>query len=222
MIKEKLKRISFLVKFYHWIIGYNASEKHWCRVVMDETTEALVKSLPFDSFETLEISGDKWREFGFKNYQSVSFPKFDLCNEVFPRQFDFIIAEQIFEHFLWPHKAGRNVAAMVKDGGYFLITTPFLIKIHNCPGDCTRWSPLGLKHFLAECGFELDSIQVGSWGNRECVVANFDEWMPYNPKQHSLTNDQDFPIVVWALAKKRTKNYAIISPYKNEEAIEYN
>jgi hypothetical protein len=93
---------------------------------------------------------------------------------------------------------------MVKDGGYFLITTPFLIKIHNYPIDCSRWTPLGLKYFLAECGFELDSIHVGSWGNRACVVGNFDRWMPFNRKRHSLLNEEDFPVVVWALARKKT------------------
>jgi hypothetical protein len=34
------------------------------------------------------------------------------------------------------------------------------------------------------------------WGNESCVVANLREWMPYNPKRHSLKNDEEFPVVV--------------------------
>lgn len=77
-----------------------------------------------------------------------------------------------------------------------------MIKIHNYPIDCTRWSELGLKYFLSECGFEFNSIQTGSWGNKESLIANLSKWVPYNSKKHSLENDKEFPLVVWALAKK--------------------
>ena len=90
---------------------------------------------------------------------------------------------------------------MLKPAGHFLITTPFLLKLHATPEDCSRWTETGLRHFMAECGFPLDKIQSGSWGNRECVIANFDEWVRYDPQRHSLRNDPELPIVVWALAR---------------------
>jgi hypothetical protein len=203
MIKEKLKQNRFLVNLYQRLIGYKSGGEHWCRVVMDDATGKLVKALKYDSFDTLEISGNKWKDLGFRKYTSVFFPGFDVCKERLPQQYDLIIAEQVFEHLVWPYKAGQNVYAMLKDGGYFLISVPFLIRIHNDPVDCSRWSTTGLKHFLEECGFDPDLVEVDSWGNRDCVVANFNEWMPYNPKRHSLENEKDFPLVVWALAKKK-------------------
>ena len=66
--------------------------------------------------------------------------------------FDLIIAEQVFEHLLWPYRAARNVHRMLRPGGSFLITTPFLVKIHPVPNDCSRWTETGMKHLLAEAG----------------------------------------------------------------------
>jgi hypothetical protein len=105
---------------------------------------------------------------------------------------------------LWPYRAGRNVYQMLNPGGYVLVTTPFLIRIHDQPVDCSRWTELGLKHLLAECGFPMKNIRTGSWGNRACVIANFTEWPHYAPQQHSLDNEPNFPLVVWALAQKDT------------------
>jgi hypothetical protein len=113
-----------------------------------------------------------------------------------------IIAEQVFEHLLWPYRAGKNVHRMLNQGGYFLITTPFLVRIHSGPTDCSRWTETGIRYFLAECGFSLERIQTGSWGNRACVRANFSQWSRYRRLVHSLRNEPSFPVVVWALAQK--------------------
>jgi hypothetical protein len=91
---------------------------------------------------------------------------------------------------------------MLKSDGYFLITTPFLLRVHNFPIDCSRWTETGIKYFLAECGFDIERIQTGSWGNRACIQANFLNWAIYRPWFHSLKNEPDFPVVVWALAQK--------------------
>jgi SAM-dependent methyltransferase len=139
----------------------------------------------------------------FRDYQQIDFPEYDICAGVLPTTYDLIIAEQVFEHLLWPYRAGRNVYQMLNAGGYFLITTPFLVKVHNYPTDCSRWTETGLKYFLAECGFPLETIVTGSWGNAACIEANFGpRWTIYQKWRHSLANDPDLPIVVWALARK--------------------
>jgi SAM-dependent methyltransferase len=176
----------------------------WSRVVMDRETQKLVQPLHPRSLDALEISGTGWKDFGFRSYRHVEFPNYDICHEPLPEQFDLVIAEQVFEHVLWPYRAGRNVLAMLRPGGHFLITTPFLVKVHPWPVDCSRWTELGLKHFLAECGFEFDTIQTGAWGNRRCVIAHFEACRPitYREAKHGLENEPDFPHHVWALARK--------------------
>lgn len=178
-------------------------DAHWTRVVMDAETRSIIGGLCPETLETLEISGKKWgKEISFKSYESVHYPAFDLCASTLEKSYDLIIAEQVFEHLLWPYRACRNVCKMLKPKGYFLITTPFLLRIHDGPHDCTRWTETGIKYFLAEGGFNIEQIKTGTWGNRACVRANLSNWAKYNPLLHSLKNEPDCPVVVWALARK--------------------
>jgi SAM-dependent methyltransferase len=178
--------------------------EQWLRIVMDQETTKLVSALNPGTLKVLEISGHGWDRPGlFREYKSLDYKQLDICEGVLDETFDLIIAEQVFEHLLWPYRAGKNVYAMLRPGGHFLITTPFLVKIHNCPVDCTRWTEVGMKYFLAECGFPLEEVIVGTWGNRACINANFGErWQIYQSWRHSLRNDPDLPITLWALAKK--------------------
>ena len=177
---------------------------NWARVVLNRETHVLVSGLSPADLDTLEISGDSWgARVTFRSYRSVDYPAFDICESTLDQTFDLIIAEQVFEHLLSPHKAGRNVHEMLRLGGYFLLTTPFLLRVHNYPVDCSRWTETGLTHLLAECGFAMEHIHTGSWGNRACVRANLSDWVFYRPRLHSLKNQPEFPVVVWALAQKQ-------------------
>jgi SAM-dependent methyltransferase len=163
----------------------------------------MVARLSPQSMNVLEISGHDWAtRMSFKSYKAVDYPEFDICDSRLDESFDLVIAEQVFEHLKWPYRSARNIHAMLNPGGYLLMTTPFLIRIHNFPVDCSRWTETGLKYFLAECGFGLDRIQTGSWGNRACVTANFSRWWEYRRFFHSLRNEPAFPVSVWALAQK--------------------
>ncbi|WP_431236975.1 class I SAM-dependent methyltransferase [Mycolicibacterium aichiense] len=174
--------------------------RFWAREVMDRETRQFVEAMSPGTLEALEISGEEWRHrVAFKSYKSVSYPEFDICSEALDEQFDVIVAEQVFEHLLQPQDAAENVYAMLRPGGYFVITTPFLIKVHPAPHDCSRWTETGLWNLLMRSGF--DSVETASWGNRACVKANFSRWVRYRP-WHSLRNDPEFPAVVWAFARK--------------------
>jgi len=150
----------------------------------------------------MEISGADWANTGFRSYVSTKYPDFDICAVERPEpNYDLIIAEQVFEHILWPYRAGRNVFGLLRPGGRFLVTTPFLLPVHDVPYDCSRWTPTGMKYFLAECGFPLDSVQTFSWGNQACVKANLMGWVPYSRWMHSLENSPKHAVVVWALSQ---------------------
>jgi len=202
--------ISRTVAPYRW--AGNATNQ-WLRVVMNQETNRIVDGLTPASLKVLEVSGQLWNRPGyFREYRSVGYPDYDLCKSPLDDTFDLIIAEQVFEHLLWPYRAARNVYQMLKPGGAFLITTPFLIPIHKEPHDCTRWSETGLKYFLAECEFRLEDIQVGSWGNLPCVRANLDtHWRIYQKWRHSLQNDPTYPCVVWGIARKPQLEPALMS-----------
>jgi SAM-dependent methyltransferase len=173
--------------------------QHWARVVMDRETERYVRALDPERLHALEISGTKWRDFGFASYRAAKYPAYDWCAGPLEETFDVVIVEQVLEHVPDPRAALLNARAMVKPGGLFVVTTPFLIRVHEEPMDCTRWTASGLEVLLNQCGFA--QVETGSWGNRRCVRANFERWVDYVPWRHSLRNEPNFPVVVWAFAR---------------------
>jgi len=191
--------------------------KHWLRRVLDDETDKIVASWNVPSLDAVEISGTAWRAAGFQSYASLTYPQFDICEPVESwsdenaklanETVDVVLAEQVWEHLKYPYRAGRNVLRMLRPGGRFLLTTPFLVRVHGPPAysDCSRWTAEGMKYFLEECGFDPDGVQTFSWGNKECAAAHItnDMWFGYQ-KGMNLKNDPTYPCVVWAVATKRT------------------
>lgn len=175
----------------------------WCRIVMNEQTKKIVEALDYKEMSAFEISGRSWKRFPFKGYTYARFPEFDICNiPPATEKFDIVIAEQVFEHVRYPNRALENVKSMLNTNGYFLITTPFLIKVHGSPVDYWRWTKEGMCYFLEDHNFTV--CESGSWGNYECVKTylKFETMPEYDSNLCSLDNELDFPIMVWALAKK--------------------
>lgn len=178
-------------------LGYR--EDHWTRVACIDAWRAYLSAMPRGQLDALEISPANvkmWKEMGFRSYESVDFPDFDLNRDRLPRKFDVIIAEHVFEHLRDPVAGAANIRAMMKPGGLFLIATPFLIRIHGSPNDFTRWTPSGLQVFLENAGFKAD---VHSWGNAKAARRNLARWRDYG-WWRDMSNDPRFPLVVWAYA----------------------
>jgi hypothetical protein len=202
--KSRLKSVPGLRKAVHAARRMTGYDPHiyWADIVMNQHTARLMDELDCTRLSALEISGQRWKNHAFGRYRSVWFPHYDVCCSALDERFDVIIAEQVLEHVLWPYRATRNMFRMLNPGGALLVTTPFLIKIHDDPVDCSRWTEIGIRYLLAEGGFELDHITTGAWGNRACIRANWKQWARYKPWLHSLENEAEFPIVVWALGRK--------------------
>jgi len=173
---------------------------------MNRATRELVAALVCAGIDVLEISGTDWRELGLtvRSYKSLSYPSYDICDRPLGVAVcDLLIAEQVFEHILNPHRAVQNAFTMLRGDGAVLITTPFLVKIHPAPQDFYRWTENGIRFLLEEAGFI--EVVTGSWGNRKCAIADMTpgmKWTMYHPMLHSLKNEPQFPVVVWALGKR--------------------
>jgi SAM-dependent methyltransferase len=182
---------------------------------MDAETEKLVSSWNASSLNAIEISGTGWNEAGFASYLTLEYPEFDVCapSDSWPDKIrnlaigtaDLVIAEQVWKHLRFPYRAGQNVLKMLRPGGRFLLTTPFLLRVHGIEdySDCTRWTAEGMKYFLEECGFDPQSIETYAWGNKECAAAHVQNeiWFEYQQGMN-LENDPIYPCVVWAVARK--------------------
>ncbi len=181
-------------------VGYN--KMHITRAVAYREVDQWLDALGSDRLDALEISaGWKWRDRPWASYSEMNWPDHDICKDRLDRQFDLIIADNVWEHLLYPHRAACNVAAMLRPGGWFVNITPFMIRNHPIPIDCSRWTELGMKHFLEEAGFDPDRTVTGSWGNEAAVKANFHSWGRVGWRR-SFPNDERFPVTVWAMAQK--------------------
>ena len=178
--------------------------KHLVRVISDEEIIRYVNTINQKSIEVLEVSGDRRRRlFEPNNYNSLSYPEINIEKPIKGiKKYDLIILEHVLEHISDPKLALLNIYNILNPNGRVIIVTPFLIKIHNSPIDCTRWSKEGLKHLLIQVGFSDKKIIIGQWGNRAAVKANFNKWVKFNPLKHSLKNEEEFPLAVWAFAQK--------------------
>jgi SAM-dependent methyltransferase len=182
-------------------VGYN--KMHITRTVAYREIDQWLNTMPCDKLEALEISaGWKWRDRAWQSFSEMNWPEHDICKDQLDRTFDLIIADNVWEHLLHPYRAARNVYAMLRPGGWFVNITPFMIRNHPIPIDCSRWTELGMKHFLEEAGFDPEHTMTGSWGNAAAVKANLYNWGRVGWRR-AFPNDVRFPVTVWAMAQKR-------------------
>lgn len=174
-------------------------ERQWARLVMNEEIGRIVAGLSPAQCDAVEISGSLHADRPWRSYSRLAYPDFDICSSVPDRTFDVVLCEQVLEHVRDPWAAVRTLHDLCRPGGHVVVSTPFLIKIHNEPADYWRFTVPGLRLLLESSGLEVLTAQ--SWGNRACVRANFRHWVRRRPWQ-SMRNEEEFPIVVWALARR--------------------
>ncbi len=175
----------------------------WQRVALNEAVRAHIVSLDPPSRTAVEISGDAQAGHAWRSFTSLNYPGFDLCAPLEGRgTFDVVICEQVIEHVVDPVLAAENLRGLCSPGGHVIVSTPFLIRVHELPmygmRDYWRFTPRGLGMLLERAGLTVQT--VGSWGNRRCVTGNSDRWPAYR-RWHSLRNEPDLPVQVWAFAR---------------------
>ncbi len=176
------------------------SNDQWLREAMNRDLDEFFAALPPSATDVIEVSGDLRGGLPWKSYQSFSYPEFDICAASAPSaDADLVICEQVLEHVRDPYAAVRNLARLVHPGGLVLVSTPFLVRLHDHPEDHWRFTPSGMRLLLEAGGLEV--LWIRSWGNRHCVSANLRRWTAYR-RWHSLRNEKDVPLVVWALARQ--------------------
>ncbi len=175
----------------------------WQRVPLNESVRRHIESLSPPTRTAAEISGAARSNHTWKSFTSLNYPEFDLCAPLRDRgTFDVVICEQVIEHVVDPWAAAANLRGLCSPGGHVIVSTPFLIRIHELPAygmyDYWRFTPRGLRTLLERAGLVVDHVE--SWGNRGCLVGNLDRWPAYRRWQ-SLRNEPNLPVQVWAFAR---------------------
>lgn len=177
--------------------------EQWQRVTLNRAVDRHIASLGPSGLSAAEISGDARAGLGWRSFTSLNYPEFDLCAPLGAHErFDVVICEQVIEHVVDPFGAARNLRELSNPGGHVIVSTPFLIRVHELPmfgmKDYWRFTPRGLRTLLESAGLAVNI--VGAWGNRSCVTRNFDRWPAFRPWM-SLRNEPDLPVQVWAFAR---------------------
>lgn len=180
------------------------ASEHWLRVTMDRAVDEYLSGLGTEQLAGAEISGNAHAKRQWSSFESLDYPAFDLCAPLMSEgQFDVVICEQVLEHVVDPNAAVANLRDLVRPGGHVIVTTPFLVRVHELANyrmyDYWRFTPRGLGVLLERAGLEV--VDIGSWGNRVCVQANLSRWSAYRAWQ-PLRNEPDVPLQVWAIARR--------------------
>jgi SAM-dependent methyltransferase len=176
--------------------------EHWLRQELNRSVDRYLSRLGPERCTAVEISGGAHERRPWKSYTRLDHPDFDLCAPLGAHEsFDVVICEQVLEHVQDPCAAARNLRGLCTPGGHVVVSTPFLVRVHELPeygmGDYWRFTPRGLRTLLERAGLEVEAVEA--WGNRDAVLGNFDRWAGYR-RWHSLRNEPDLPLQVWAFA----------------------
>ena len=115
-----------------------------------------------------------------------------------------MICEQVLEHVPDPCAAVANLRELCAPGGRVIVSTPFLIKVHELPSygmlDYWRFTPRGLRTLL-EARRARGRERRARGATASAWSGNLSGWSAYR-RWHSLRDEPDFPVQVWAFARR--------------------
>jgi ubiquinone/menaquinone biosynthesis C-methylase UbiE len=83
--------------------------------------------------------------------------------------FDVVISTEVLEHVPNPDAYLMEVKRVLKPGGMFFFTVPFLMSLHEVPNDYYRYTPYALEMIFKRTGFA--SIKITPQGGYHAAVG---------------------------------------------------
>ena len=75
----------------------------------------------------------------------------DICNYDFgARQFDVVVISEVLEHLAEPSLGLKTIHGILKDNGRLVLSTPFILPLHDRPHDYFRFTRYGLELLLKD------------------------------------------------------------------------
>ena len=83
--------------------------------------------------------------------------------------FDVVLSTEVLEHILNPDVYLLEVKRVLKPGGIFFFTVPFLMSLHEIPHDYYRYTPYALEMIFKRTGFA--DIKIKPMGGYNAAMA---------------------------------------------------
>ena len=130
-----------------------------------------------DTYIGLDIDSESTRKRGIadKLYIGGQFP--------FPNsEFDSLLCNQVLEHVFNPEEFLGEINRVLKPGGKFLLTVPFVWDEHEQPYDYARYSSFGLRALLEKEGLQI--LQHKKLGGDASIIFQLTNAYLYKITQH--------------------------------------
>lgn len=121
-------------------------------------------------------------------------------------QYDCAFATEVLEHCPDPLLVLRETNRVLKPGGAFFFTVPFLWNLHEVPYDEYRYTPFALQRLLTAAGFHEIQLQAtGGWHRSMAQMLGL--WVrrsPLGSGKRKLFSTLLKPVIAYLLKKDTT------------------
>jgi SAM-dependent methyltransferase len=108
----------------------------------------------------LDLAGDKYSPDLVWDGKAIPLPDASV---------DSAMLTEVLEHCPEPGNVLREVARVMRPGGFLFLTVPFIWPIHEVPHDEFRYTPYSLRRILEDTGF--DQIEIEATGGRHAMLG---------------------------------------------------
>jgi SAM-dependent methyltransferase len=115
---------------------------------------------------------------------------FDV-QETFPvdtNSMDGVVSLNLFEHVYKFENAFKESARVLKPGGIFVISTPFMVNIHGSPDDYHRYTKSFYVKILQENGFVVERVEELGFGLFSLIFQSVGGSLPTNTLRILMKN----------------------------------
>lgn len=126
--------------------------------------------------------------------------------------FDSAFGTEVLEHCPEPELVLKEVFRVLKPGGHFFFTVPFLWNLHEAPNDEYRYTPYSLERHLKNSGFSNIEIKAtGGWHASMAQMLGL--WVrrsPMSKNKRKLFSSILKPIIFFLLKKNSKENVCLV------------
>ncbi len=188
--------------------------------------KALQQSLPHFSGKLLDTGCGKmpYRDYILENSEVTSYTGLDIENALMydedikpdvtwdgskmpfdDNAYDSAMATEVLEHVPEPARFMKEVHRVLKPGGTFFFTVPFLWPLHEVPHDEYRYTPFALQRIFKEAGFEEIEIKaLGGYSGSMAVMTGL--WLKRHMKdswKNRWFQKAMIPVIKWLIKRDR-------------------